>query len=370
LRTKISLFQWVSENLADAILILAATIAVMSYVVAELLELQKFEVPLAILLFLLTTISLFIIHMAFKNDNSFSDINETLEQTKNDSNEFKRKFVEIHSLLDKAKQDINAFKGNFVEIHDAYRAQGEANGLITDSIKEMKIQLDDLKRESNAKVRELDSQPVFYRELKKQVLLAEKKVWLMHLDPYAPDSVKNYNDKSREDYFDACKKMAQDQNGVSDPVDFRRIINIPTMEKLEWTEKLIESTKNLQNLHLAYIYVDDIENSFPVSITSCQIMDDNAVFLLNPELNVVPGGTFKKCILIENQNVVKVYEAYYNRIWEELQKSDSKLGCIIKDGPGTEQFTQNKQRIIDNIKKQAPKVKKDLPADVSPALSN
>jgi hypothetical protein len=296
--------------------------------------------------------------MAFKNDNAFSEINDTLTQTKSDSNEFKGKFVEIHSMLDKAKHDINEFKGNFVEIHAAYKAQGEANGWITDSIKEIQVQLDDLKRESNARVRELDSQPVFYRELKKQMLLAEKKVWLMHLDPYAPDSVKNYNDKSREEYFKVCKDRALDQNGVSNPVEFRRIINIPTMEKLDWTEKLIESTKDLQNFQLAYIYVDDIENTFPVSITSCQIMDNNAVFLLNPELNIVPGGAFKKCILIENQNVVSIYDTYYTHIWEELQKTDSKLGCIIKDGPGTELFYQNKQRIIDNIKKQEPKTKK------------
>jgi hypothetical protein len=315
-------------------------VIVLIYVVLDLLEFQKFVIADAILLSLLGTISLYIVSMGFKNESSFRKVNETLDKTKNDSDQFKK---------------------NFNEIHDAYLAQGLANTWMTDSIKDVvttvkdiKKQVDDIQKESNATVRELDSQPEFYSILDEKVLAAKYKVWLMHLDPHAPDSKKYYNDPARENYFAHCAAKAIAQNGVKNPVEFRRIINIPTLDKLEWAEKLINETKDIQNLHLAYIHLDDIENSFPISVTSCQIMDNKAVFLLNPELNVVPPGKFKKCIIIENEKVVSIYEKYYERIWELLEKKDSNLGCIIKDGPGIELFYKNQQRILDNIKQDLP----------------
>lgn len=89
-------------------------------------------------------------------------------------------------------------------------------------------------------------------------------------------------------------------------------------------------------------------------------MDNEAVFLLNPELNVVPKGEFKKCIIIENEKVVSIYDEYYKNIWELLRKKNSDLGCIIKDGPGTELFYKQKQRILDKINENSPQSKEAI----------
>jgi hypothetical protein len=326
--------EWVREHIVDLVPVVAAIFAILIYIFIELLEWQKFVIAEAILLFLLAAISLFIINTAFKNDSAFDKINATVDQTKRDSEEF---------------------KGKFGEIHQSFLAQGEANGWITDSIKDIKVQLSDIKKESSATVRELESQTEFYRVLNDKVLSAKSKVWLMHLDPYAPDSI-IYNDEARKVYFKNCADKAIAQNGANKPVEFRRIINIPNLDKLEWVENLIKETKDIKNLHLAYIHLDDldIENSFPVSVTSCQIMDNRAVFLLNPELNIVPKGEFKKCIIIENEKVVEIYEEYYKSIWELLKTKNSKMGCIIKDGPGTDMFYKHQQRIVDDINKKPP----------------
>lgn len=269
-------------------------------------------------------------------------------------------FEKINTTLDKNIKDSDKFKEEFVDIGIQFENQGTATGLLGDkindidnklsiSIKEIDTQLKDLKKESSATVRELESQAEFYRVLNDKMLSAKSRVWLMHLDPFAPDSVK-YSDLARTEYFNNCAEKARTENTAQQPVEFRRIIAIPTLEKLDWTEKLIQDTKALKNLHLAYIHIDDIKYTFPISVTSCQIIDNRAVFLLNPELNVVPEGKFKTCIIIENEKVVSVYKDYYEKIWTLLENNNSK-GCIIKDGPGTTLFDANKQRILDDINK-------------------
>jgi len=268
-------------------------------------------------------------------------------------------FEKINGTLDKNAQDSTKFKEEFEDIAIQFGNQGTATGMLGDkindidkklsaSVADIDTQLKDLKKESSATVRELDSQSEFYRVLNDKVLSAKSRVWLMHLDPYAPDSVV-YSDLARTEYFKNCAEKAIAQNNVQHPVEFRRIIGIPTMGKLEWTERLINETKDLKNLHLAYIHIDDIAESFPVSVTSCQIIDNRAVFLLNPELNVVPEGKFKTCVIIENEKVVQVYKDYYEKIWSLLEEKNSKKGCIIKNGPGTALFEKNKERIIDDI---------------------
>lgn len=302
---------WIREHVVDLVPLTAIAI-ILVYFVLDLLEFQKFQIADAIVLFLLATISLYIISMGFKNDTSFEN-----------------------------QETATGVLGSKIQ---------EIDNKLTRSIIEIDTQLKDLKKETAATVRELDSQSEFYRVLNDKVMSAKSRVWLMHLDPHAPDS-EIYSDSARTEYFKNCAEKAKAQNGVKNPVEFRRIINIPTMGKLEWTEKLIQETKELQNLHLAYMHIHDMESTFPVSVASCQIIDDRAVFLLNPTLNVVPEGAFKTCVIIENEKVVSVYREYYEKIWSLLEERNSKKGCIIKNGPGTSLFDKNKQRIIENINK-------------------
>lgn len=329
---------WIRDHISELAPLCALFIVLLIYLVVDLLDFQKFLISDAIVLVFLATISWYIVSMSFKNETSFEKINET---------------------LDKNIKDSERFKAEFEDIGIQFENQGTATGLLGDkinqndnklsiSIKEIDTQLKDLKKETSATVRELDSQAEFYRVLNDKVLSAKSRVWLMHLDPYAPDS-NIYADLARTEYFKNCAEKAIAQNTAQHPVEFRRIINIPTLGKLEWAEKLINETKDLKNLHLAYIHIDDIEDSFPISVTSCQIIDNRAVFLLNPELNVVPEGKFKTCIIIENEKIVSVYKNYYEKIWNLLEEKNSKKGCIIKDGPGTSLFNKNKQRILDDI---------------------
>jgi hypothetical protein len=301
----------------------------------DLLDFSKFVIADAILLLFLATISLYIVSMSFKTDTSFEKIYEALSITTRN--------------IDAVNNRIDSIDNSVKTVHVNLKSQNSG-------IEKIDQDLEELKKVSTATVRELDSQAEFYRVLDDKVLSAKSKVWLMHLDPHAPDSDIYYADDERKKYFKDCAEKAIAQNGLAHPVEFRRIINIPTLDKLEWVERLIEDTKDLQNLHLAYINVgnvefNDIPQTFPISVTSCQIIDNKSVFLLNPELNVVPEGKFKTCIIIENEKVVSVYKNYYDKIWDALEQKNSKKGCIIKNGPGSTLFTKQKQRIIDDINK-------------------
>jgi len=203
-----------------------------------------------------------------------------------------------------------------------------------------------LKNGSPALITGLSNQEIFYGILKEKVNEASERVWLMHFDPWAPDAPE-YSDCEKEKYFDFSKNFA-----IEHPhVDVKRIIGIPNQNKLDWVEQLVEDTREIRNLHLGYLYVGDIQNSFPRSVTSCQIIDKNKIFLLNPLLNHIPPGDFKKCIYIENREIVSIYEQYYERIWNEITEYNSPYGCLLKDGPGRALFDQNVKKIQDNFNK-------------------
>lgn len=193
----------------------------------------------------------------------------------------------------------------------------------------------------------LTKQSELYTELENKVVHANRRVYLMHLDSKPPTS-STYNDNNRIKYFKNCLAKAEEGR-----VKFRRIVNIENQEMLDWVENLINATDDLQNYQIAYIKTGDkgIENNFPFTITSCQIIDDDKMFLLNPVQNYVPRGEFLDCAYIENTEIVTVYAEYYNKLWIHLNDTECKYGFMIKDGPGTRLFKENKQKIIDNFVK-------------------
>ncbi len=199
----------------------------------------------------------------------------------------------------------------------------------------------------DAHIRGLNDQTDFYNLLQQKVNNSVERVWLMHLDPFRPDA-KTISDKARVAHFDNLVNFAKN----NPKVDIRRIISIPDYEKLKWVNELIEKTANIRNIHFAYIKIDEIEKSFPVTVISCQIIDNNMMFLLNPTLNYVPGGTFKECLYIENTKMVNIYKEYYEKLWDKLKEDDCQhIGCLIKDGSNCEHFKKHLATIEDNIKK-------------------
>jgi hypothetical protein len=195
--------------------------------------------------------------------------------------------------------------------------------------------------EDIANVKVLNNKEEFYACLQAKTMESKNRVWLMHLDTYAPTS-KQYNDNVRKNYFQFSEDFARTHKNVK----IKRIMSLSNKEKLDWVTKLIERTKNVNNLYLAYIKIDGLEDSFPKTMVSCQIIDDDKLFLLNPALNIVPGGDFNPCLYIENKEIVKIYAKYYEDLWHDA-KFNHNSSCFLKDGPND--YNKNLKIIEEHI---------------------
>lgn len=192
----------------------------------------------------------------------------------------------------------------------------------------------------NAYIRILDDQNSFYSALTDAVCNAKMEVMFIHLDPYVATK-KDHCEDGRANYFDAAHEYVK-----SNSIRMRRIISIPNEKKLEWTKNLIDKTKEIKTLDLAYIKINDIEKSFPETVISCDIIDDHRLFLLNPTLNYIPTGKeFRGILDIENADAVIIYKEYFEKLWTEVTKENSKLGCYLKKGSDCTYFDRNLSRI-------------------------
>jgi len=136
-------------------------------------------------------------------------------------------------------------------------------------------------------------------------------------------------------------------------VEFRRIVHIPNDKMLEWVEWLIDNVKMLPNYQLAYIDIDNIENPSPTTLVNCQVIDDDIVFLLEPDKNYVPFSGEVNGLYLQGKNINAYYKNYYNRLWNKLIDPNCTYGCLIKGGPDPDAslFTENKERIKGDIER-------------------
>jgi len=196
----------------------------------------------------------------------------------------------------------------------------------------------DIKHFNNTSMEVLTTYDDFYRKLQKSRSAAQEKVQLTQLDPCPPLA---YGDeRTRKEYFEgdiACYK--------SRPyVNFYRILSIETEEKLEWARSLIEGTKGLSNVFLAYINIESIEKMTPFpKMLSLQIIDCKEVFVLNPKYSYMPHD-YKRCYYFKNNDVAQIYSDYYEAIWETL-RSDIQHGCILKDGNSSHGYEEKLNKI-------------------------
>lgn len=184
---------------------------------------------------------------------------------------------------------------------------------------------------NNASIEILNTYDDFYSKLTKSRQSAKNKVLLTQLDPWPPS---NYGDEgTREAYFDGDVSYFKTHPNVN----VYRILSIETEEKLKWVQSLIESTKDLPNLFLAYINIDKIENSVPFpKLLSLQIIDNEEVFFLNPQYSYMPRA-YKTCYYIKNKDISEIYVSYYEKIWTVLSEKNDH-GCILKDGKDIEGY--------------------------------
>ena len=191
---------------------------------------------------------------------------------------------------------------------------------------------------NNASVEVLETYNDFYSKLAKSRLAAKKKMLLVALDPCPPFSYGD--DGARKSYFDQEISYYKAHPNVN----VYRIINIETPEKLEHVRFLIEETRDLPNVFLAYVKIGAIETSVPFpKMLSLQIFDNEEVFFLNPQYNYMPRA-YRPCYYLKSTSVAQIYVEYYERIWSVLCERPEH-GCVLKDGNDVSGYDEKLKQI-------------------------
>jgi uncharacterized protein YoxC len=213
-------------------------------------------------------------------------------------------------------------------------------------VQEMSIEtLKGLERVNQTQTEIITTSARFYTLLAEMRKGAKNRVQLTQLDPNPPVV---FGDPVRKDYFDKTIQFIREHPDVK----VQRIMSIPNKEKLNWVKEDIEKSKDLNNLHLAYIRITDIESIYPTPpILSMQIVDESKLLLLDLRYSYMPMA-FKPCLYLEDRQVVKqIYSQYYDSLWSQLEtynqawehgeKNQDKIGgLILKDGMDSEGYMQ------------------------------
>lgn len=276
---------------------IAAVILLFGYTILSALNaLPSFFSTNTLLFSYATTITLFFIGLGRKVETNI----KVVEDGKKDTKEL------ILDIKDLAK-DIKS------SIFDTSESFELLNKTLTEQCKE------------DAKIHVIYSADELYEKLGEAIKHA-KDIRIMHLDPFSPN---HYKSPARTEYF----KTIFDYVKLHNDVTMKRLTSLNEVEKIEWLKGLIEETRNIEKLDIAYIDIPkNRDDSFLNTLVSCQVLDGNKTFLLNPMGNTVPaGGTQGEVLYIESESVAKVYEKYFDRLWDIAVRKHGN-SRIIKSG--------------------------------------
>jgi hypothetical protein len=194
----------------------------------------------------------------------------------------------------------------------------------------------DIANENKAEIKIITSQDDLYYMMTDRIRNAKKRVCIMHLDQYPPT---HYKHEVRNKYFEFIFDFIKNNNKIA----MRRITSINEREKGIWVKDRILETKDVENLSMAYINIENLDNTYLKTVVSCQLIDDDEVFVLNPMSNTVSGSaSFANCLYIKNRKVAQLYEKYYDDLWTFANLNYN--GCVILKN-GKERYLD----VLDNI---------------------
>jgi len=197
----------------------------------------------------------------------------------------------------------------------------------------------------------LPTREIFYQKLMHAGENSKSCVYNMHIDIYVPSKdvyVQSENDNNIP-YLEKNLKKAESNEARG--MEFKRIVNISSMDMLNWVEELVRRVQNLENYQIAYINIDLMHISSQNSFVNCQVIDDNIVFLLDPDKKYVPYSQNMNGLYLKGNKINEYYKNYYDRLWDNLISSGCSYGCLIKGQRSDLLFDKNRERIITDIKK-------------------
>jgi len=165
---------------------------------------------------------------------------------------------------------------------------------------------------------EMCDRPGFYRHMLAALRSATKTVDLTQLDAQAP---MHYGTPEMVEYFELQTRMVRECPAIN----FRRIVAIPTHEKLEWVLDVLDRVKDCPNFQINVIDISQ-SGSLPPPL-SLQIFDRKEMCLVDPTLGFMLPEDQQHMLWVRGYGVCQVFSVYYDSIWNLGQRLKS--GTII-----------------------------------------
>ncbi|MFE7129995.1 hypothetical protein ACFVIM_03975 [Streptomyces sp. NPDC057638] len=155
----------------------------------------------------------------------------------------------------------------------------------------------------------------FYRHMLSALRDVGRSVDLTQLDSYPP---RHYGTPEMVEYFELQKRRVQD----SPQIKFRRIVAVPTPEKLEWLLDVIEGAQGCPNFQINVI--DMSRAGFLPPPLSLQIFDRKELCLVDPTLGYMLPEDQRQMLWLRGSAAGEVFSVYYESLWT--------LGQRLKEG--------------------------------------
>lgn len=156
----------------------------------------------------------------------------------------------------------------------------------------------------------------FYRRMLSALSESSATVDLTQFDPYPPQ---HFGTEEMEEYF-----SAQERKVINEPkVIFRRIVGIPTLEKLEWVLDFLDKIGECPNFHVSAIDLT-LNSELPPPL-SLQIFDRKQVCLVDPTRGQMKAAQQNNMLWCRGDAIAEVFHIYYRELYNKA--------TILKEGP-------------------------------------
>lgn len=151
------------------------------------------------------------------------------------------------------------------------------------------------------------SRPEFYKHMLAALERAGKTVDLTQLDSHPPQ---HYGTPNMVVYFKRQREIVVERPHVQ----FRRIVAVPTLAKLEWLLDVLEATADYANFQIRVTELPRHEH-LPAPL-SLQIFDRQELCLVDPTIGSMLPGEQENMLWIAGKDVAEVFGNYYNDLWK------------------------------------------------------
>lgn len=148
----------------------------------------------------------------------------------------------------------------------------------------------------------------FYKHMLSALESAEQTVDLTQLDAHPPA---HYGTPAMVAYFNRQRQIIAERPHVQ----YRRIVAVPTLAKLDWLIGVLEVTADRPNFQISVIDLTGRER-LPAPL-SLQIFDCRELCLVDPTMGSMLAGDQANMLWVSGRDAAEVFSNYYNDLWRK-----------------------------------------------------